>query len=364
LSRSRSIAVVVALALLTAVPAPRAFAANMQGSLSIVALDPSTGEIGIAVLSDAPAVGAEVPWVDATVGAIATQGDVNPGWGPRGLEFLRRGIPPQAVCDSLYRNDPGYLRRQVGVVAMNGVSGGFTGLELIGFSAGVIDSFLAIQGNSLSYTDALFAARDSMLANAAMPLPERLLHVLTWGATRTRGPLRSAALVVGRVDPERPEYSTRWISLRVDDHRAPMGELLRMYRLHTATRLVESHLHFAEQAKAAGSSAREKAERARAQALMGGVLADTTMSATALNAMAWGIGKHLVHFDQAMKAVDRGLAREPKNRALLDTASHLAQLRGDRKTALRYAKEAAAVAPKDEYLAERVKALEADVAGK
>ena len=81
---------------------PLAGAADMQGTLSIVALDRATGQVGVVVISDAPGCGADVPWVEAGLGAIATQGEVNRTWGPRGLELLRRGIPPQAVCDTLY----------------------------------------------------------------------------------------------------------------------------------------------------------------------------------------------------------------------------------------------------------------------
>ena len=353
----RVVAFAFASAILALVAARPSAAADMQGVLSIIAMDRATGAIGIAVLSDAPGCGAEVPWVEAGVGAIATQGGVNPGWGPRGLEFLRQGVAPQAVVDSLYRNDPGYLRRQVGVMDKNGATGGYTGLELVGFAAGVVDSLLAVQGNSLSYTDALLALHDTVVAHSDLPLPERLLHGIAWGSTRARGPLRSAALLVGRVDPERPESATRWISLRVDDHRAPLFELQRLYRAHAAARLVESHLHFAALAKKGGKAALEKAERTRAGQLVAAALADTTLPLPALNAMAWGLVQHGAHLGQATTAVERALAREPQNRSFLDTASALAEKRGDRAAALALARRAAEAAPRDEYLVERAKAL-------
>ncbi len=341
-----------------------AAAADMQGALSIVAMDRASGEIGIVVVSDAPACGAEVPWLEAGVGGLATQGDVAPGWGPRGLELLRRGVPPQAVCDTLYRNDPGYLRRQVGVMDRNGRTGGYTGLELIGFSGGVIDSLLAVQGNSLSYTTALMGLHDTVLTMAALPLPERLLAAIAWGASQARGPLRSAALLVGRVDPERPESAVRWISLRVDDHRSPVAELTRLFRIHAAARLVESHLHFAGRARQAGATPLEQAERARAGQLLAAALADTTLPPQALNAMAWGLAQHGAHLASAAKAIERALAREPKNRSFLDTAAEVALKRGDRAGALAYARRAAAAAPRDEHLRERVKVLGGAVTGK
>ena len=55
---------------------------------SIVALDPATGDLGVAVQSKFLAVGSVVPWARAGVGAIATQSFANVAYGPDGLGFL------------------------------------------------------------------------------------------------------------------------------------------------------------------------------------------------------------------------------------------------------------------------------------
>ena len=60
-------------------------------TFSIVAYDPATEELGVAVQSKFLAVGAVVPWAKAGVGAIATQSWANTTYGPRGLELLSRG---------------------------------------------------------------------------------------------------------------------------------------------------------------------------------------------------------------------------------------------------------------------------------
>jgi len=363
-ARRFAFAVVLVFAVVFAVAIARpVFAADMQGSLSVLGLDRASGAIGVAVVSDAPSCGAGIPWVEAGVGAIATQGEVNPSWGPRGLALLRSGVPPQAVCDTLYRNDPGYLRRQVGVLASDGTTGGFSGLELIGFSGGVIDTLVAVQGHSLSYTTALMATHDTFTVHTELALPERLLHSLAFGATQARGPLRSAALLVGRIDPERPESATRWISLRVDDSATPVADLQRLYRDFAAARLVESHLHFADLASRAREPAVERVERARAEALLAAALADTSVGGHALNALASNLALRGVHLEQAAAAAGRALTREPRNRAFLDTASAIAEKRGDRAAALDFAKRASTVAPRDEYLRERVKSLSATSAG-
>ena len=49
----------------------------------IVAYDPGTRELGVAVQSKFLAVGAAVPWAKANVGAVATQSYANTSYGPR-----------------------------------------------------------------------------------------------------------------------------------------------------------------------------------------------------------------------------------------------------------------------------------------
>ena len=58
---------------------------------SIVARDPKTGELGVAVQSHWFSVGALVPWAEAGVGAVATQSFVDPSYGPLGLDLMRAG---------------------------------------------------------------------------------------------------------------------------------------------------------------------------------------------------------------------------------------------------------------------------------
>jgi len=85
-------------------------------TFSIVARDPKTGELGIAVQSKFLAVGAVVPWAKAGVGAIATQAAANLDYGELGLKLLKKGYSPQAVLDALLALDDGREDRQVGIV--------------------------------------------------------------------------------------------------------------------------------------------------------------------------------------------------------------------------------------------------------
>jgi len=50
---------------------------------SIVARDPQTGLLGVAVQTAMFAAGASVPWARAGVGAVAAQAIAEPAYGPR-----------------------------------------------------------------------------------------------------------------------------------------------------------------------------------------------------------------------------------------------------------------------------------------
>ena len=117
-------------------------------TFSIVARDPETGDLGIAVQSKFFAVGAVVPWARAGVGAIATQAFANTTYGPRGLSLLERGFDPSAVLDSLLASDEAADRRQVGIVDSQGRSIAYTGLVVmactaIALSIGIAQNLLA-----------------------------------------------------------------------------------------------------------------------------------------------------------------------------------------------------------------------------
>jgi len=100
-----------------------------MATFSIVAIDPVTGDLGVAVASRYFAVGAVVPWADANVGAVATQANVNVGYGPRALELLRQGLTAQQAMDKLSAEDtfPGKDGRQIAIVDSRGNIAVFTG---------------------------------------------------------------------------------------------------------------------------------------------------------------------------------------------------------------------------------------------
>lgn len=205
----------------------------MLTTFSIVAADPQSGEIGIAVQSKFLSVGAVVPWVRAGAGAIATQAFANTSYGPRALDLLAAGRPPEDVADELLAADDGRADRQFGIVDASGRSKSFTGDACIGWAGGIAGPGFAAQGNCLAgaaVVDALacaFRGSDGHLA-------DRLLGALR-AAQAAGGDKRgqqSAALLIEKPRGGYAGFNDRYVDLRVDDHTAPIEELARLLELH------------------------------------------------------------------------------------------------------------------------------------
>src|SRR5437016_6213029 len=102
-----------------------------RGTFSIVAFDPKTQELGVAVQSKYFSVGTDVPWAEAGVGVIATQATVNPSFGPKGLAMLKEGKSAAEVLKALEASDPQWQSRQVGIVDSQGRAASHTGKNCI-----------------------------------------------------------------------------------------------------------------------------------------------------------------------------------------------------------------------------------------
>ncbi len=346
-----------------------AHAADMNGTVSIAGTDPETGELGVAELTHTLACGNHVPWVQGGVGAVAVLGESNPDLGPRLLALMREGLSAAQAVDSITKFDPGIARRQVGAVDRGGRSGGYTGLECLYWSGGMIDSTVAAQGNTLRSHEVLQAMYDSFKSSGGggTPLAERLLSALRAGEARggDRRGARSGALLVGRPSSDRLDYLSRFVYVRADDAADPLAELDRLYRAFAASRLVEAHLHYADFYRNFNAAPRAAKEERRVLEIVERTLGDTSSTAPVLNAMAWHLARHGHLIDRAAEAADRALALEPRNPEILDTVVEVRLRQGRRGDALRLAKRAATLEPRDEYLAARVRAIEtAETAGK
>ena len=121
---------------------------DVVATFSIVAADPDTGELGVAVQSKFIAVGAVVPWARAGVGAVATQSWANTSFGTKGLELMGKGFSPQEAMNMMLAEDGEKEYRQVGMVDASGNSASFTGSECFQWAGGVTGKNYACRGIS------------------------------------------------------------------------------------------------------------------------------------------------------------------------------------------------------------------------
>ncbi|MDF1823697.1 MAG: DUF1028 domain-containing protein [Verrucomicrobiales bacterium] len=204
-------------------------------TFSIVALDPETGEIGVAVQSKIVGVGSVVPFARAGVGAVATQAFANVGYGRLGLLALESGMDPEAVIKLLTRDDPAREMRQVGVISAAGTSANFTGGECMEWAGGMTGTNFSVQGNILTGQEVIESMAKAFEETEGV-LAVRLIASLHAGQKAggdSRG-RQSAALLVVCKNWGYGGVGDRFRDIRVDEHETPIKELERVYRKHCA----------------------------------------------------------------------------------------------------------------------------------
>jgi uncharacterized Ntn-hydrolase superfamily protein len=328
-----------------------ACAAPAQATFSIVAHDPQTGELGIAVQSRAFSVGAGVPWAEAGVGAVATQSATNESFGPRGLSLMRSGFTAQQTLEILLGSDPGRENRQVGIVDAYGHAATFTGEECGSWAGDSTEVDLSVQGNLLAGPAVV---RDMVTAfhGTEGELAEKLLaalHAAQAAGGDKRGQ-QSAALLVVRDSDLYPEYRTRYIDLRVEDHPSPIDELERVFRMHQASDLLEAHVRYAEWYDEQGNTEAAALERQRIGETLQATLSRGDASASTLNALAWTCATSDVYLEESLRAAERAVELEPENANILDTLAEVHFRMGNADEALEVIDRALALAPDDGYL--------------
>lgn len=199
---------------------------------SIVARDPRTGALGVAVQSHWFSVGALVPWAEVGVGVVATQANVEVSYGPRALELLRAGKPPAEALAQLTAADPHAEVRQVAVVDATGRVSVHTGSGCIPHAGHTVGDGFACQANMMASAGVWPAMAAAFTASEAS-LPYRLLAALDAGEA-AGGDVRGKQSVAILVAPSEGEPWQRMVDLRVDDHPEPLAEMRRLLVLHDA----------------------------------------------------------------------------------------------------------------------------------
>lgn len=203
-----------------------------RGTYSIVARDPRTGELGVAVQSHWFGVGPIVSWARAGVGAVATQSIAEPAFGPQLLDRLEAGQQPAAALAEVLAADPQAGFRQVAVVGASGAVAVHTGERCIAFAGDAVGEQFSVQANMMA-SPRVWPAMAAAFEAAQGPLARRLAAALdaAEGAGGDARGRQSCALLVVPVSGE--DWRTI-VDLRVDDAPEPLAELHRLLDLHDA----------------------------------------------------------------------------------------------------------------------------------
>ena len=241
---------------------------------SILGRDAETGELGVAVQSQAFNTGSAVPWARPGVGVVATQSFTDRRYGYRGLELLGAGRTPQAALDELREPDALAGFRQVAMMDAAGTTAQWTGGDCIPHAGNTAGENWCAQGNMLAAE--AWIAMGEAFTSATGSLAQRLLAALdaaeaAGGDWRGRG---GAGIVVV---PAQGEPWERVIDLRVEDGDDSLVQLRRLldlaegYRRANRARpaspgaaddgLPESYVQFLEVLDAAGSGDRAEARQ-------------------------------------------------------------------------------------------------------
>jgi uncharacterized Ntn-hydrolase superfamily protein len=273
---------------------------------SIVARDPGTGELGVAVFTAWPAVGAIVPFAAPGVGAVATQSFVEISFGPRGLEMLRGDVSAAEAVERLIGSDSKPATRQLGVMSVEGESAGFTGDGCVPYAEEATGDECRCQANMMA-SEGVPAAMAAAFEKTEGELAVRLLASLEAGQTAggdARGQMSAALVVV----PSEGEAWRRSVDLRVEYDEEPLAELSRALRFHRAFALSDV--------------AEERAEAGDAEGAMQAGMEAIGLSGENPQLLLWiGLGAATDDLEVGMNLVRRALELQPSLAVFLDRLS-------------------------------------------
>ena len=229
-------------------------------TFSIVARDPQTGDVGVAVQSHWFSVGQIVPWAEAGVGAVATQSFVDPSYGKLGLDLLRAGKSAHEALTGLLNADKSCEVRQVAMIDAKGTVSTFTGSKDI-VAAGGIAGSPGVEGVARSTALKCGSAGGTLLAGtgysvqANLMANDRVWPAMSLAFEQTKGELvdrilaaldaaqsvggdirgkQSAALIIVKAKSTGKAWEDTIYNLRVDDNPEPLKELRRLVLLQRA----------------------------------------------------------------------------------------------------------------------------------
>jgi uncharacterized Ntn-hydrolase superfamily protein len=233
-----------------AVTLPDSRPSPLAHTYSIVARDPATGEMGVAVQSHYFSVGPIVPWAEAGIGAVATQSLVLVDYGPNGLGLMKQGMTARQALDSLVKADVHNEGRQVAMVDAKGNVAAYTGKSCIPFAGDKGGAQYSCQANLMANAR-VWPAMSEAYEKATGDLAERFLQALEAGQ-KAGGDIRgmqSAAILIVKAQSTGKPWADRVMDLRVEDSPQPLKELRRLVKLRRAYNLEDAGDNFISEKK-------------------------------------------------------------------------------------------------------------------
>ena len=207
---------------------------------SIVARDPITGDLGVAVQSHWFSVGSSVPWAESGVGAVATQSFVEPSYGALGLALMKGGRSAPEALKALLAVDADREVRQVAMVDAQGHAAAHTGVKCIQAAGQEVGEGFTVEANLMDKAT-VWPAMAKAYRSATGDLADRLLAALR-AAQAEGGDIRgrqSAAILIVKGKASGQPWNDRLFDLRVEDNPDPLKELGRLIQLRRAYRLMD-----------------------------------------------------------------------------------------------------------------------------
>ena len=227
------------------------YVGDYLATYSIIALDRSTGQLGMGVQSKAFGAGNRAMTAKGGVAMIAHQASANPMYGPMSIELIERGYSPEEALDQLIRGDEGRDRRQNAIIDSKGRTAVWTGSRTSDWAGHHCGVDYCAQGNILTGPEVVQAMAESFESSSG-PLAERLMDALdsAQGAGGDARGMQSGAILV--VEPRvRGAFHDRVVDIRVDDNRAPLAELRRILDLQRSGEMLRDINSFIEQGELA-----------------------------------------------------------------------------------------------------------------
>ncbi|MCJ7514008.1 MAG: DUF1028 domain-containing protein [Anaerolineales bacterium] len=318
---------------------------GMTGTFSIVAMDPERREWGVAVASRVLDVGYIVPWMQAEVGAVATQALTNPHLAPWALQALGEGASAQQALDAILARDSDPGVRQVGIVDRHGNAAAHTGASTQAWAGHRTSEAVSVQGNILVGPEVV----ERMLSTfqvATGPLAERLLLALEAGeqAGGDRRGKQSSALKVVRRNGGYQAVDDRLVDLKVVDQAEPVAELRRLYDQWQYAFLVEAYCRLADDEPECSPLLMRSV-----RSLLDRALQAPIASAEVFNNLAWHLALRKKYPEETLRAAQRAQELAPADADVLDTLAEAWYAAGDAGTAAHWEEQALGLSPGNEF---------------